>query len=402
MTQTTRATAMRSRTMQGRRMRAAGFGPQQQRRRMFNTDAAGGLDWMLIGAVVGIALLGMVMIYSTTRNLIDDDPLYFVKRQSIALVIAAGLVFAIMKIDYRKFRDFSMLAYVITVVLLFFVLTPIGAEAKGAQAWYQLPFNFQLQPSEIAKFGIIVALAGYVNEHRGDIDAWRLTVIIGLALVPIGLVQLQPDLGTNMVLICVVLALLAVAGVRGRYLLVLGLLGITLIYAVISVGVLKQYQLDRLTVPYEGATGERLQGAAYNQDQSVKTISSGGVLGQGITEGKQTELGFVPEQQTDFIFTAVGEELGFVGAVLLMSLFGIVLWRTWRTAQLARDYYGTLVCAGVLGMFTFMIFENIGMTLGIMPVTGIPLPFMSYGGSSLLACAACIALVLNVHANRFN
>ena len=402
MTQTTRATAMRSRTMQGRQMRAAGFGSRQQRRRMFNADAVGGLDWMLIGAVIGIALLGMVMIYSTTRNLIDDDPLYFVKRQSVALVVAAGLVFAIMKIDYRKFRDYSMLAYVITVVLLFFVLTPIGAEAKGAQAWYQLPFNFQLQPSEIAKFGIIVALAGYVNEHRGDIDAWRLTVIIGLALVPIGLVQLQPDLGTNMVLICVVLALLAVAGVRGRYLLVLGLLGITLVYAVISVGVLKQYQLDRLTVPYEGATGERLQGAAYNQNQSVKTIASGGVLGQGITEGKQTELGFVPEQQTDFIFTAVGEELGFVGAVLLMSLFGIVLWRTWRTAQLARDYYGTLVCAGVLGMFTFMIFENIGMTLGIMPVTGIPLPFMSYGGSSLLASAACIALVLNVHANRFN
>jgi rod shape determining protein RodA len=369
---------------------------------MFNADAVGGLDWMLIGAVIGIALLGMVMIYSTTRNLIDDDPLYFVKRQSIALVIAAGLVMAILRIDYRKFRDFSMLAYVITVVLLFFVLTPIGSEAGGAQAWYQLPFNFQLQPSEIAKFGIIVALAGYVNEHRGDIDAWRLTVIVGLALIPIGLVQLQPDLGTNMVLICIVIGLLAVAGVRGRFLLVLAMLGVTLIYAVISIGVLKQYQIDRLTTPFENASGERLQEAAYNQNQSVKTIASGGFEGQGLFKGKQTELGFVPEQQTDFIFTAVGEELGFVGAVLLMSLFAIVLWRIWRTAQLARDYYGTLVCAGVLAMFTFMVFENIGMTLGIMPVTGIPLPFMSYGGSSLIASAACIALVLNVHANRFN
>jgi len=401
MTEPTRATAIRSRSMQGRPMRAAGFGPQQ-RRPAFSADTVGGLDWLLIGAVIGIAMLGMVMIYSTTRNLIEDDPLYFVKRQSIALLIAVGLVYAILRVDYRKFRDFSLLAYVITVAMLFFVLTPVGASAKGAQAWYQLPFNFQLQPSEIAKFGIIVALAGYVNEHRGDIDAWRLTVIIGLALVPIGLVQLQPDLGTNMVLICVVLALLAVAGVRGRYLLVLALLGITLVYAVISVGVLKQYQLDRLTVPYEEATGERLQGAAYNQNQSVKTISSGGPVGQGLFDGPQTRLGYVPEQQTDFIFTAVGEELGFVGAVILMALFAVVLWRTWRTAQLARDYYGTLVCAGVLGMFTFMIFENIGMTLGIMPVTGIPLPFMSYGGSSLLASAACIALVLNVHANRFN
>jgi rod shape determining protein RodA len=241
-----------------------------------------------------------------------------------------------------------------------------------------------------------------VNEHRGDVDPWRLTVIIGLALVPLALVQLQPDLGTNMVLICIVLGLLAVGGVKGRYLGAIALLGITGVYAVISLGILKQYQIDRLTTPYENATGKRLQGAAYNQDQSVKTIGTGGLTGQGLFKGPQTKLGFVPEQQTDFIFTAVGEELGFFGAAAILALFGIVLWRTWRTARLARDYYGTLVCGGVLAMFTFMIFENIGMTMGIMPVTGIPLPFMSYGGSALITCAACIALVNNVYANRFS
>jgi len=383
-------------------MRAAAYAPSTRRRTLLDAETTARLDWVLIGAVIAIVLVGLVMIYSASQAIVEDDGFFFVKRQAIALAVATVVFIGIMKFDYRKLRDFSLLAYIVTVALLFLVLTPLGSNAKGAQAWFQLPFGLQFQPSEIAKFGLIVALAGYVNEHRGDIDPWRLTVIIGLALIPLGLVQLQPDLGTNMVLICIVLGLLAVGGVKGRYLGAIALLGITGVYAVISLGVLKQYQLDRLTTPYESASGERLQGAAYNQNQSVKTIGTGGLTGQGLFEGPQTRLGFVPEQQTDFIFTAVGEELGFFGAAVILVLFGIVLWRTWRTARLARDYYGMLVCGGVLAMFTFMIFENIGMTMGIMPVTGIPLPFMSYGGSSLIACAACIALVNNVYANRFN
>jgi rod shape determining protein RodA len=389
-------------TRSSRSMRAAAYAPSSRRRTLLDADTAARLDWVLIGAVVSIALLGLVMIYSASQGIVEDDPFFFVKRQAISLGVATVVFVGLLKIDYRKLRDFSLVAYLITIVLLFLVLTPFGSNAKGAQAWFQLPFGLQFQPSEIAKFGLIVALAGYVNEHRGDIDPWRLTVIIGLALVPLGLVQLQPDLGTNMVLICIVLGLLAVGGVKGRYLGVIALLGITGIYSVISLGILKQYQLDRLTTPYESSSTKRLQGAAYNQDQSVKTIGTGGLTGAGLFKGPQTRLGFVPEQQTDFIFTAVGEELGFVGAAALLALFVIVMWRTWRTARLARDYYGTLVCGGVLAMFTFMIFENIGMTMGIMPVTGIPLPFMSYGGSSLIACAACIGLVNNVYANRFN
>jgi rod shape determining protein RodA len=194
-----------------------------------------------------------------------------------------------------------------------------------------------------------------------------------------------------------VIALLAIAGVQGRYLLVLVLLGLTGVYAAFGLGLVKQYQIDRLNF----ISPDTRQASAYNQNQSKTTIGSGGLTGAGLFNGPQTRLGFVPEQHTDFIFTAVGEELGFVGGSLLLALFAIVMWRTWRTAQIARDFYGTAVCTAVLAMFAFQIFENIGMTMGIMPVTGIPLPFMSYGGSGLLADCACVALVANVYARRF-
>lgn len=356
------------------------------------------LDWIMLSSVVGIIVVGLLMVYSSTRNLVDD-PTYFVKRQSFALAAGGVLALLILRIDYRKFRDFSLLAYIAVIALLFFVLTPLGSSSKGAQAWYALPAGFQFQPSEIAKFLLIIALCGYVNEHRGDIDPWRVSMILLLALLPLGLVQLQPDLGTNLVFMAIVLGLLAVAGAKGRYLIVILLLAITGIYAVVTLGVLKQYQIDRLTVVFD--SGDKSQTAAYNQDQSKKTIGSGEMFGQGLFKGKQTELGYVPEQHTDFIFTAVGEELGFVGAAALLGLFAIVMWRTWRTARLARDFYGTLVCAAIFAMFGFQIFENVGMTMGIMPVTGIPLPLMSYGGSSLIATCACLALVQNVYARRF-
>ncbi len=356
------------------------------------------LDWVMIGAIVAILALGLTMVASATRSL-TDNPYYFLQRQSAALAVGAVAFLVVLRIDYRKWRDFSLLAYIAAVAMLFLVVSPLGTNAKGAQAWFALPGGFHFEPSEWSKFLIIVALAGYVNEHRNDIDPWRITVILGLALVPIGLVQLQPDLGTNMVFAAIVIGLLTVAGVKGRYLVVIALLAATGIYAVVTLGLLKQYQIDRLTSVLN-PNAEQL-GAAYNQNQSKKTIGAGGLTGAGLFQGKQTGLGYVPEQHTDFIFTAVGEELGFVGTALLLSLFGIVMWRTWRTARLSRDFFGTLVCAGIFSMFGFQIFENIGMTMGIMPVTGIPLPLVSYGGSSLVATLACLALVVNVHARRF-
>jgi len=376
------------------------YAPARKRWVLLDGDLVMRLDWILIAACLAIVMIGMLMIYSSSRTLVGGDSAYYVKRQALALAVGVGIGIALIRIDYRKLRDYSLLAYLLTVVSLLFVLSPMGQRVKGHQAWYALPFGFQLQPAEIAKFGLVVALAGYVNEHRDEIDAWRLAVIVGLALIPIGLVQLQGDLGTNVVLIFAVIGLFAVAGVQGRYLAVLTVLGATLIFGVISLGLLKQYQIDRLTTVF--ATGAKAkQGAAYNQNQSKQTIGIGGLFGQGLFKGFQTKLGFVPEQQTDFIFTAVGEELGFVGAATLLALFGLVLWRTWRTARLAPDFYGSLVCAGILAVFAFQVFENIGMTMGIMPVTGIPLPFMSYGGSSLVTSCASIALVNSVYARRF-
>jgi rod shape determining protein RodA len=244
-------------------------------------------------------------------------------------------------------------------------------------------------------------LAGYCNQYRGEIDAWRLSVIVALASVPIGLVLLQPDLGTVMVLGVIIVALLAVAGVTGKQMIILGLLAVTGVYAVVGLGLMKQYQIDRLTVFIDPESGTS-QGTAYNQRQSTQTIANGRITGEGLEKGSQTQGGFVPEQHTDFIFTSVAEELGFVGAAVLLALFAIVMWRTWRTARLARDFFGVLVCVGVLAMLAFQMFENIGMTMGIMPVTGIPLPFMSYGGSSLISTFACVGLVANVSMRRFS
>jgi rod shape determining protein RodA len=203
----------------------------------------------------------------------------------------------------------------------------------------------------------------------------------------------------------VLLVLLAVAGLPIRILFML-LIGTALVaFVAVEGGLLHHYQIARLTTflnPNSHSTNPFVQEAIYNGQQAKNAIGSGGLLGSGIGHGVATNLGYVPEQQTDFIFTAVGEELGFVGAATLLALFALVLWRTWRTARLAADFYGSLVCAGVLAVFAFQIFENIGMTMGIMPVTGIPLPFMSYGGSSLITSCASVALVANVYARRFD
>jgi rod shape determining protein RodA len=372
------------------------------RRSRFEGTPAAHIDPILIGAVLGVCALGLLMIYSATRDQLrveGVDDLYFVKRQLLFIGIGIAVMIAVMAVDYRKLRDFSVLAYGAVIVGLLLVLSPIGSNARGSQAWFELPGGFQLQPSELAKFGIIVAVAGYCNEHRGQMSPRELVLTIGLAAVPLGLVAIQPDLGTGMVLALIVVALLAVAGVPGRQLAILGLLAVTAVFAVVNLGLLADYQENRLTSVFD--SGADPEGAGYNQEQSELAIESGGWDGQGLYEGPQTQGGFVPEQHTDFIFTAVGEELGFVGAGALLGLFALVVWRAWRTATLARDLFGMLVCIGVLAMLTFQIFENIGMTMGLMPVTGIPLPFMSYGGSSTIATFACIGLVANVYMRRF-
>ncbi len=356
------------------------------------------LDPVLIGTTLAISALGMLMIYSSTRGHYANS-LYVVERQGLSVLLGIIVMTLVMAVDYRKIRDFFASAYVLAALLLFVVLSPLGSRSKGTQGWFSLPGGFQLQPSELAKFLLIIALAGYLYHHQEELNAWRLAITIGLVGIPIGLVLLQPDLGTAMVFAVIVFTLLAVSGARGRHLLVLVFLGITAVVAVVQLGLLKQYQVDRLTSFVNPSANS--QTTAYNTNQSKTAIGNGGITGRGLFKGSQTTGEFVPEQHTDFIFTAVGEELGFIGGITLLGLFGILIWRMWRTGMVASDFFGQLVCFGVIAMFVFQIFENIGMTMGIMPVTGIPLPFMSYGGSSTVTAFACVGLVANVGMHRF-
>jgi rod shape determining protein RodA len=368
------------------------------RRALALPDALQHVDFLLVGATLAVAALGVVMVYSATQGNDEAPTTFFLQRQAIFVILGVGLMAAVAAFDYRRLRDWAIPIAGVALALLFGVLTPLGAKNKGIQAWYELA-GFQLQPAELAKLALIIGLAAFLTLDQQEIDGRRLATILGIAAVPMALIMLQPDLGTVLVFGVVTLAIVFIAGARPRHFAVLLLLGIIATVGILNSNVLADYQQNRLTSFLD--TTEVGSDARYNQDQSQNAIGAGRLSGQGLFDGTQTGLGFVPEQHTDFIFTVVGEELGFLGGATLLGLFTVILWRVWRTAQLARDEFGMLVCVGVLAMLLFQIFENIGMAMGIMPVTGIPLPLMSYGGSSILTAFAAIGLVLNVHIHRF-
>ncbi|HEX3542649.1 MAG TPA: rod shape-determining protein RodA [Acidimicrobiales bacterium] len=359
------------------------------------------VDLGLAVATIGVALFGLLMIYSATRDkLIAQglDPGYYLKRQSAFVVVGIVAMAVVASVDYRRLRDFAPVLYVGSVFALLAILSPLGKRSKGAQAWFQVG-AYQLEPSEFAKIALIVALAGILASYRGRLGSRELLIVLGLSAVPFALIYKQPDLGTAMVLSAILFGVLLVAGVQTRHLAVLAVIGLVGVTLVIHFGALKKYQRDRLTAFLDSSSNVQ---ATYNLNQSKIAISSGGVGGKGLFKGTQTNLSYVPEQQTDFIFTAVGEQLGLVGSALLLSLFVLMVWRTWRAATTARDATGTLICVGVLAMLVFQIFENVGMTMGIMPIAGIPLPFMSYGGSAIVASFCAIGLVLNVQMRRYS
>lgn len=357
------------------------------------------VDLTLVCSVLSVAGLGLLMVYSATQNRIGFEPTYFLQRQAIFVVLGIGVMALMATADYRVFRDFAPAIYVVAVLGLALVLSPLGSNKRGSQAWFQLG-PFQLQPSELAKLAVIVCLSAYVAAHRGEIDLRRLVTVLALAAVPMVLIQGQPDLGTNLVFASILMGMLVVAGARARHMAALVLGGVLAVVAVFQLGVVKDYQRDRLGA-FIDPESETLR-STYSLKQSTIAIANGGILGKGLFKGTQTKLAYVPEQHTDFIFTVVAEELGLVGSGVLLLLFALIVWRTWRAAALAKDLSGTLMCVGVLAMFVFQVFENVGMTMGIMPITGIPLPFMSYGGSATLASFAAIGLVLNVHMRRFS
>ena len=359
------------------------------------------LDPFLFGSALLLAALGTLMVYASTRQKLETDhldPLYFAERQIIAIVVGLVVMVILMFIDYRRLRELSLLGYGVTIAMLLAVLK-FGTSIKGAQARFDIG-AFQLQPGEFAKIFLTLVLAAYCTRHREEMGARRLIVALAICALPMGLIMLQPDLGTDVVLMAMAFTIIMMAGARARHLVVLLLLGLTFAVGAVQAGVLDQYQIDRITSFQNLGTDK--QGTAYNQDQSITAVGSGGLTGQGLFGGSQTNGAQVPEQHTDFIFTAVGEQLGFVGSSLVLLLFAMIVWRTSRAARLAQDPFGALCCMGVLAMFVAQVFENVGMATGIMPVTGIPLPFMSYGGSSVIVSFACIGLVANVRMRRFS
>ncbi len=362
------------------------------------------VDPVLLLAVVVLVVSGLFMVYSATHQSLEAvnlDPGTYLKRQATFGALGMVIVMIVASFDYRFLKVYAGIIYTASIVLLVLVRTPLGTTVKGSQRWFEL-FGFQLTPSELTKIALILMLAAYLAELRRsstDLSLQDLYSATAIAVVPSLLVFLQPDLGTSIVLVSILVGILVVAGARGRYLGILALTAIVLIVGGLQLGLVKDYQIARLTSFLDPQNDPQRTG--WNRQQAEIAIGSGGLTGTGYLEGSQTNLDFVPEQHTDFIFTVVGEEFGFVGAVTMLLAFAVLLWRAFRIALLSKDPFGTYMAAGIASMFAIQIFVNVGMTIGIMPITGITLPFVSYGGSSLLTNAIAVGLLLNVHMRRF-
>jgi rod shape determining protein RodA len=356
------------------------------------------LDPVILACTAALAIIGVVMVYSATRGPGPDFQNTYLFKQATFVIIGAGVLALFTIVDYQKLHDWAWVLYAITNVMLLLVISPLGTQSNGAQAWFAVG-PFQLQPAEFAKLSLIAVLAFLLSEFRGDIDVRRTIALLGVSAFPMVLILLQPDLGLVLILTVIMMAMLLIGGLPTRYIVVLTIVGVVGVAGALNSPVIKQYQQDRLTAFTN--PDDRSNPAVYNIAQSRLAIGNGQLTGQGLFSGAQTRLGTVPEQQTDFIFTAVAEQFGFIGAGLMLLIYAVLCHRIWRTARIARDQFGTLLCVGVLAVLLFSIFENVGMAMGIMPVTGIPLLLLSAGGSSTITTFAAIGLVLNVHMRRF-
>lgn len=358
------------------------------------------LDKWLIGSTLLILVLGAVVVWSATapnEALTQGQPTLYFKKHLINMSIGVILGLAVVLTDYRWLRILTPLLYVLSVIGLGLVLL-MGASINGSRSWVLIG-GLSIQPAEFAKLAVICAMAIIVaerveNDGHRPVNTADVMLMLAVAALPAGLIMLQPDLGTVIVLSAAVLGCLAIAGAPRRLLGGLCLAGLAAIAAVLSLGLLKPYQVDRFLAFTDPSLDP--QGAGYNTAQARIAIGNGGLTGQGLFRGSQTKAGFVPEQHTDFIFTVVGEELGLLGSALLIGLFGILLWRALVIARNASDMFGRVSAAGIACWLGFQIFQSIGMCLGIMPVTGVPLPLVSYGGSSMFASMMAIGLLLNI------
>ena len=374
-------------------------------RRATKRSAMAGFDPVLTVAVGLLLFIGTLLVYAATRNWyasVGLDPQYYLKRHVINIVIGSLLAWGTTVIDYRLLRAYTPVMWGLGVLGLMLVLIPgVGSNINGARAWIALPGGFNIQPAELAKISIIVGISMLLSERSHDSDeptnrdVWQ---SLAVAAVPILLILLQPDMGTVFIISIAVVTILGVSGASPKW--VIGLLVIALLggFGASKTGVISEYQVKRLQSFVD--PNADTQGSGYQLRQARITVGSGGLIGTGLFDGPQTNGRFVPEQQTDFIFTVAGEELGFLGAGLILILYIIILMRGFGIARRSTDPYGTLVCTGVLAWFAFQAFENVGMTMGLMPMTGVPLPFVSYGGSSMFATMIGFGLLQNVHARQ--
>ncbi|MFI0432402.1 MAG: rod shape-determining protein RodA [Candidatus Nanopelagicales bacterium] len=362
--------------------------------------------WLVVPALL-LSVVGAALIYSATKGKLlsaGDDPRSFLDKQLINIVVGLVLAWIVGSLGYRTLRAAAWWVYLGVVGLLALVLSPLGTTMNGIQAWIMMPAGFSIQPSELAKVGIILAVSlvltqlGPSGAAESDIKPRLRVVLVAIVVagIPMALILLQPDLGTVLVIAATVLGMLAVAGTASWVLWGLIAGAAASAFAIIRFGVLEKYQVDRLLI-FMNPNADPL-GAGYNTRMARLAISGGGVAGQGLFSGPTTQGGFVPYQQTDFVFSVAGEELGLLGAGAIIILIGIILWRGTKIALGAPDRYGRVMAAGVVVWFAVQAFENIGMNLGIMPVTGVPLPFVSYGGSSMFALWIGIGLLCSVHA----
>jgi rod shape determining protein RodA len=357
------------------------------------------LDPLLSLAVIGLAICSVVTLGAATRNLVAGQPRFYVDRQITYLIVGTLLMALLSRIDYARLRHVMYWCYGALMVSILAVLG-LGHAARGSQRAINFPL-FSFQASELGKVLLIVALAAFVVDRSRHLRERDTTVRVMLAaLVPAMFVIAQPDLGSGLVYMVIALALLFIAGVSWKHfagLFALGAVSITLVLVVapmVGVHVLKPYQVDRLTAFLHPTTDSRKQG--YQVQESKIAIGSGQKTGRGVNS-TQTRLNFVPEHQTDFIFAAVGEQYGFIGAAFVLSLYALLIWRALRILTMAKDLFGSLVAGGVVAMLMFQVFVNVGMTIGIMPITGVTLPLMSYGGSSVITTLLAVGLLQSIY-----
>ena len=359
-------------------------------------DPSRNVDWVLLATQGLLTIAGCFVVYSASWTRIDGDPYAFVTRQVVFAIAATVVMALVMSVDYEWFKERAALFYAATIAMLVLLLL-LGFAARESRIAFDLgPFN--VQPAELAKFTTLIALASYLADERSDEVSYA-RFLGGLIMVgaPAVLIIAQPDLGSASVIITIAMGVLLVAGAKAKYIALISFLSVTTVAAAFVGGFVNDYQKERFRV-FFGQTAS--EDSVYQVRNAIRAVGTGGLFGKGWLEGQLTNDGSVPVMWADFPFAAVGEQFGLVGCAVLLGLFIIALARIWRIATLSKDLLGTYLCAGVFTMLLWQVFQNVGMTLGIMPVTGLPMPFISYGGSSLLTYFALFGIVQSVHMRR--